>query len=331
MSDENKVDNKYHTYLEQKHSKFGVKPAVVKAAVELATGATNFESKRIIAGEVNEVYEVNTENDDLIVRISHESEDRFTPEKWAIDKARDLSVPAPEVLYIGEVFDEKKNVRVSVERKLRGTSLEDSKLSEADTRVVVIQAGKILAKIHSITTQKFGRLYEGGVGGHEDWESYMLRHTRAQQIKGLLESAKRIGVLKKKIERALQILIDYSDMYSDASPHLLHGDFGPKHILVDEGHITGIIDFENAKSGDPMHDFAWWSYFEKNRPPLEWLKEGYQKVVKLPDNFKLKLRLYRLRLGMDMIWYYDHEGHELGIQTAKDNLQDDLEFFEKRT
>ena len=158
----------------------------------------------------------------------------------------------------------------------------------------------------------------------------MLRPTRPQQVKGLLESAERVGIQKEQIDQALLILGDNTDIYQGVTPHLLHGDYGPKHILVEDGHITGILDFENAKSGDPMHDFVWWSYFGKNRPPLEWLKEGYAKALELPGDFELKLRLGRLRLGMDMIWYYDHEGHELGLETAKTNLQEDLDYFQSR-
>lgn len=329
MVDEDMTNNKYHTYLEQKHSKFGVRPEIVEDAIERATGAKNSISKRIIAGEVNEVYGVKTEKGDFIVRISHGSEDRFTPEKWAIDKTREVDVPAPEVLHIEEAVDRKKKVTVSVEKKLKGIPLSDSELSEDKTKSVVVEAGKILANIHSVTPKKFGRLYESGVGGHESWESYMLRPTRPQQVKGILESAQRAGIPRSQIDQALQILRDHTELSRNVTPHLLHGDYGPKHILVESGHITGILDFENAKSGDPIHDFAWWSYFGKNRPPLEWVKEGYKKVSELPDNFELKLRLGRLRLGMDMIWYYDHEGHKLGLDAAKNNLKDDLDYFKE--
>jgi aminoglycoside phosphotransferase (APT) family kinase protein len=203
-------------------------------------------------------------------------------------------------------------------------------LSKDEIKIVVMQAGEILAKIHSITPQKYGKLYEGGVGGHESWKSYMLRPTRLQQVKGLLESAKRAGIPKEQIDLALQILGNHTAVYQDVTPHLLHGDYGPKHILIEDGHITGILDFENSKSGDPIHDFAWWSYFGKNRPPIEWLKEGYEKTRKLPDNFELKLRLGRLRLGMDMIRYFEHEGHELGLEAARVNLKEDLDYFQSK-
>lgn len=38
---------------------------------------------------------------------------------------------------------------------------------------------------------------------------------------------------------------------------LVHCDFGPDHILVADGRITGIIDWTDAVIGDPALDLAW--------------------------------------------------------------------------
>lgn len=329
MNDEDMTDNGYHTYLEQKQSQFGVSPEIVEKAIEKATNSESLVSTRIIAGEVNEVYGVGTNNGDFIVRISHGESDRFSSEKWAIDKAREKGVPAPQVLLIEEVEDKKKKVRVSVETKLPGIALGASNLPENETKAVVLEAGEILAKIHSVAPKKFGRISDEGVGELESWESFMLRPTQPPHLQNLLDSAQKAGIAKEQIDQALKILTENKDVYKDVTPHLLHGDYGPKHILVEGGKISGILDFENATSGDPTYDFAWWSYFWKNRPPIDWLKEGYEKEGKLPDNFDLKLRLGRIRLGMDMIWYYVNEQHEMGLQIAKNNLQEDLDYFDK--
>lgn len=57
------------------------------------------------------------------------------------------------------------------------------------------------------------------------------------------------------------------------------------------------------------------------------MKEGYERVSSLPKDFDLRLRLGRLRLGTEMIWYYDMEKHALGTSIAKVNLDEDLEYF----
>jgi aminoglycoside 2''-phosphotransferase len=42
-------------------------------------------------------------------------------------------------------------------------------------------------------------------------------------------------------------------------PAVLHGDFGPDHVMHDEetGRITGVIDFGDLAIGDPARDFIY--------------------------------------------------------------------------
>ncbi len=39
-------------------------------------------------------------------------------------------------------------------------------------------------------------------------------------------------------------------------PALLHTEIGPSHVLVDDGRLTGLIDFGDAMVGDPEYDLA---------------------------------------------------------------------------
>lgn len=43
----------------------------------------------------------------------------------------------------------------------------------------------------------------------------------------------------------------------DFDPVLVHGDLGPEHVLVRDGRVAGVIDWSDARVGDPALDFAW--------------------------------------------------------------------------
>jgi aminoglycoside phosphotransferase (APT) family kinase protein len=43
----------------------------------------------------------------------------------------------------------------------------------------------------------------------------------------------------------------------DFEPVLVHGDLGPEHVLVRGGRVVGVIDWSDARIGDPALDFAW--------------------------------------------------------------------------
>jgi aminoglycoside phosphotransferase (APT) family kinase protein len=44
---------------------------------------------------------------------------------------------------------------------------------------------------------------------------------------------------------------------SGFEPALVHADLGPEHLLSDGDRLTGVIDWTDARIGDPALDFAW--------------------------------------------------------------------------
>jgi aminoglycoside phosphotransferase (APT) family kinase protein len=43
----------------------------------------------------------------------------------------------------------------------------------------------------------------------------------------------------------------------DFEPAFLHADLGPEHLLVREGRLAGVIDWGDARVGDPALDYSW--------------------------------------------------------------------------
>lgn len=190
---------------------------------------------------------------------------------------------------------------------------------------MVIQAGVILAKIHSVRPTGFGGLKENGQGKFPAWLDCVMEIEDEREE--ILESALKIGLSAEDVERGFAVLKENQHLFENVTPHLIHGDFSIKHILVENGSITGIIDFESCKSGDPMWDFAWWSYFFGKDVPIEWLKEGYSQVHELDPKFDKKLILYKIRLGLGMIHYYESEGNISGMRHTKEKLLADLRSY----
>jgi Phosphotransferase enzyme family len=74
-------------------------------------------------------------------------------------------------------------------------------------------------------------------------------------------------------------------------PALLHADLGPDHLLVRDGRLAGVIDWGDARVGDPALDYAWLL----NGPFPDWDVD--------PD-LRRRARFYH-RLGP---WYEAHYG-----------------------
>jgi aminoglycoside phosphotransferase (APT) family kinase protein len=43
----------------------------------------------------------------------------------------------------------------------------------------------------------------------------------------------------------------------DFEPALVHADLGPEHLLVRDGRLAGVIDWGDARVGDPALDYSW--------------------------------------------------------------------------
>lgn len=316
----------YQKFLEKKHGGFETPGNLIGTIVKKATGSGLVKKERIIAGEVNEVYDVTTENDqNVIVRISRQGSQNFETEERVIRLALMAGVPAPKILLIEQISSSLEKPTFCVEEKIEGkplTSLMGS-LESGVLRSIISESGGILSKIHSITVDNFGHL--DGTTSFKTWQDYIFSiEGRRDRI---IAAAKRLRIEPELIDKAFRLLRENEKMFQIKEPKLLHGDFSPKHLLVKDNHITGIIDFEGAKGGDPVRDFAWLNFFYGDSFPIDWVKAGYDNKDLFDKNFDIKMKLYRLHLGLDLLEYYDSQKNESGLIHTKARFIKELENF----
>ena len=117
-----------------------------------------------------------------------------------------------------------------------------------------------------------------------DWvEAYRDQCTEFERVVfPLLEHGQR--------ERASR-LFGEADTLVGFEPALVHADLGPDHLRVRDGRLAGVIDWGDARMGDPAIDYAWLL----NGPFADWNVD--------PD-LRRRARFYH-RLGP---WYEAHYG-----------------------
>lgn len=93
-------------------------------------------------------------------------------------------------------------------------------------------------------------------------------------------------------ERAVgEALLQEIETLTGFEPALTHSDLGPSHLLVDDGLLAGVIDWGDARFGDPAIDYAWLL----NGPFPHW---------EVDDDVRRRARIYH-RLGP---WFEVHYG-----------------------
>jgi aminoglycoside 2''-phosphotransferase len=119
-------------------------------------------------------------------------------------------------------------------------------------RSLAAELGRFLAALHAVPVEQVAPL-----GVHvDDVESWReVRRARVEEFRAhavpLFDPDERAGW-----EAFLRGYVEDDDNFRFV-PTLVHGDLAPEHVLVDAGRISGVIDWTDARVGDPALDFAW--------------------------------------------------------------------------
>lgn len=317
----------YDEYLAQKHGGWQTADRMVDDVIEKAVGRRPIEKKRLIKGESNEVYELLFQDiHPLIIRISHKGDmDTFEGEKWGFDHCADLGLPVPEVLYVEHIHHEGILLSFSIETKLQGESLNELMplMSQNNIKNILHEAGRILSVIHSIPTIGFGLLNGEGIGKRQTWEEVILRFDQKEKM--FIDVAQKSSYDVSLMSKAFKLLRSHKEIYKDVESQLVHDDFSPKHILVKDNKIAGIIDMEYPLGGSPIFDFARWEFFHGESLPYTVLKDGYtNKKLFEEETFQTHFDLLMLHQCLLHIDHYNTSGYKKGVDSSFSKLTETL-------
>jgi aminoglycoside phosphotransferase (APT) family kinase protein len=178
-------------------------------------------------------------DDEWIVRVPRreqvrewlEMEVRLLPEL-----APTLPVPVPRFELV--------TARAVAYRKLPGAPVDVSRPSLGG------EIGRFLAALHAFPVD---RAREFGVPSHDvDWrDRYRAFADDLLQRAGAL-----LGDDCAEAEAMFEAYFG-DEAHFAFTPRLIHSDLGPEHLLSVGDEVTGVIDWSDARIGDPAYDFSW--------------------------------------------------------------------------
>jgi aminoglycoside phosphotransferase (APT) family kinase protein len=262
--------------------------------------------KPIPRGSINSVMPATlADGTEIIVRIHpyRVVNGYFWSEKAASGKARDAGVPCYRTYHIDDSQD-KFPFSFIIMEKLPGKTLQDFwPLSPELDRKLTRETGRHLAAIHSIHPEAYGFFdnkiarREGRlIGIHKSFSGHMQAGFE-EDLEFLIKHEVLTKDQAKASEKAFN---NHEDLLSCPTPSLIHNDIADWNELSDGEKITGVIDWDECFSGDPVMDFAQYSlFFPDSR--LSWLLEGYREAGEIPEGYEEKLPLFRLRYAVSKL------------------------------
>lgn len=293
------------------HARMKTDPKLLNQLIQQTTGQIATSQKRIIAGDSNEVYDSTLADDShIIARISHGRTDgNFGRESWALEACHQAGIPVPLVIAQGELQQNGRPLQYMIQQKLPGKTFHEliyeDHIPEADIRDLALAAGTVLGRIHSIPTKGFGKLDDNGWGQFASIQEWFA--TIELMAPTLREVVRANHLDEHVLDNALERIQMLDSPLFQQQPYLIHCDYAPKHILVDKGQITGIIDFEFASSGYFGIEVPEWELRDAVTVPPAWVLEGYQTVKSLPAGQKAGQNICTLFEYLELLEYYGHQ------------------------
>jgi len=213
---------------------------------------------------------------------------------------KNTNVPVPEVLF----YDSTKALCDSeyfFMEKVNGTNYDllSSECSTEQNNNIMFQVGKLNRQINNINNSKFGCLVQSG-NQNENWKTIFNN-----LVSDILNDSKDLEIeLPVSYDDIEKIIKSFSYVCEEVqTPRLIHWDLWRGNVLVHDGKITGIIDFERALYADYLMEHLFRFSSKENN---EFYKGYGVDALSLDINSQIRLRLYDLYLALIYVieYYY---------------------------
>ncbi|MFW9924681.1 MAG: phosphotransferase family protein [Candidatus Thorarchaeota archaeon] len=219
----------------------------------------------------------------LVLRIYPEKHDPLKPQREfsKLGRLQDAPIPVPKP-YILEINPSFLGYPFSIIERIPGITLEKAikNYTPEDFQKVISGFAQYLVNLHNFRFSNYGIETPKGIIKEEiPYEKYILN-----DINRSLNFLRKAGYY---VDPLLRWFMSFRKHLKLNTFSLLHGDPQPRNIMVLGSKVTGLIDWEYSRLGDPALDAGWTLFFFSLYPELESYRHqfynSYYSRVKLPD------------------------------------------------
>ena len=275
-------------------------------------------------GQWSRAYTFRHDARELVVRFSALDED-FRKDRLAMRFAAP-ALPIPAVVEIGET----DGGFYAISERAPGAFLDE--LDEAGTHALLPSLFGALDAMRGADlagTMGYGIWGADGNAPHPSWRAALLdvAHDRpGDRIHGWRERLAASATGLVPFEQAYDRLTELIGFCPDER-HLIHSDLLNFNVLVDDGRISGVIDWGCAMWSDWLYDLAWFTFWAPWYPAwrgIDFAAEARRHYVAVGldvPNFTERMACCQLHIGLSGMAYQAFtERREVLEQTARRTL-----------
>jgi aminoglycoside phosphotransferase (APT) family kinase protein len=172
-------------------------------------------------------------------------------------------------------------------------------LDEDQRTAICRELGDLVGRVHAITAPEFGPVLGGG-------HVATLRESVETELDGLLAQADPAMLGERDALRSAVLDLLHGLDESASVPALMHGDLWLPNVLVRDGRVSCILDFEHAVYADRFRDFGKLDehVFDKFPQGRGAFLDAYGAAFPLPDDWEARVELSAVLHAVTMHVYF---------------------------
>ena len=298
-----------------------VDPQAVTEIVESCSGRTPQAISQVSSGLISATYECVVPGSTLIAQ--------FTPPNMSVglaverafrDRLALAGVPLREVVGDGE----HEGLKWTVTRKASGRSM--ASLGPAEYRAALPSAFDTLAAIASVDVSDsigFGWFGFTGNGSHDTWGEHLgfVADEEPGMFFGNWHDLFDTTFLEA--DRFKHYLSRMMDMLRGLSTprQLVHGGFGYDNVLIENGRVSAVLDWQDARFGDSLFDLAYMDFWPSGLD-LAAMFEGHcsDRGIHFED-YQDRVTCYKYYIGLDSMRFFAKTDNRAAYDGAVDIVE----------
>jgi hygromycin-B 4-O-kinase len=244
----------------------------------------------------------------------------FEKEAYLYRRIASPRIPIPAIVRVGRLGQ----FPYVISARVPGKTMD--KLSGAEYRRMLPALVDTLDAIHQVDVRDargHGTFDDSGVGMFPSWRSY-LESIREEEEPWDFYGEWHALFEDTFLERDLfEGVYDRMVRGLDACPEercLVHGNYGFGNLVVQEGRVTGVLDWIDAKYGDFLYDVAWLDYWFPGGGLAERFEHHYAARGIAVPGYGQRLDCYRSFIALDALRFYAKVGDREGYEWARDRI-----------
>lgn len=276
------------------------------------------EFKELSCKDISKVYSVRYKKTPFVLKL-HRDLDGYNREKITLASLAEKGMQVPEMVLWG-IEGEREKIGYIVETYVPGKTLKEEfvHLDSRKKMQLMFEVGNILGKINTsmdLNQIEKSDLWRYGYDSAIEFPQYKWIDIYEKRI---LEWVERIRVNHESMEtikacsQKIMAAILKRDINTDLS--LLHRDYGFRNIMIKDGKLSGVIDFEYSVPGDKYFDLSKIIFndlnFETDTDLREAFFNGWSEVTKEEIDWD-KIWIYLAIQGLGAIQWVDKQPEKI--------------------